>query len=216
MTTANPKWSFVTIVGEGDREKGAETGAAPPAGWASKTGIRGWIAKNWMTALISGIVVLILFIVILSIIIAAAAGAFSGATVTLTKVEATTCTGGTNKPNLLHATGSSSGDSTAEAVYLYWNATSNLCITTGKEDDNWPYIKGGSVSLGEGVPADVSKIEDDHLKLKFNDLWCPTYQRKANTDQLAPAGMSDTWPIVHITDAGALSLWVSGFQTCAR
>tara|TARA_X000001036_G_scaffold33877_3_gene27673 strand:- start:11003 stop:11623 length:621 start_codon:yes stop_codon:yes gene_type:complete len=206
MTTATPSWSFVTLVGDGDKTVATTDGAAGKA--LRKPGWLGWSRWVWI------LLILVVLGAIAAVVLVVVLG---GATITLTKVESTLCTtaGGTTYAHLVHAEGSSSGESTAHAVYLHWNVTGSTCASSPKlEDTAWPLYKGRHISEGEGIPKEAFKIEEDYLMVKWQGAWCYTYQCTADEDAKAPSCATEVWPLVYI-DGTALDKKDTKFGTCA-
>ena len=98
MTTATPSWSFVTLVGDGDKTVATTGGAARDDGNAfQKPWLCGWARWVWGLIILFVITAITLAIVLPIVLI--------GTEIKLTKVESTTCITGTTKAHLLHAAG---------------------------------------------------------------------------------------------------------------
>ncbi len=209
MTTATPSWSFVTLVGDGDKTIATTDGAAGKQ--LSKK--RGWFPTWGWILIILLVITAITLAIVLPIV-------FLGNEITLTKVESKLCTTGTTKPHLVNAAGSSNGGAEAHAVYLHWNTTAgaNTCASSPKlEDSARPVYKGRRISEGEGIPKDVFKTDEDYLMVKIGDDWCYTYQCEADTDPLAPKAecISAGWPLVHLDAEGKVTHRTDALVTCA-
>lgn len=207
MTTANQGWSFVTLVGEGDKGSKAPIGAqvTKPLQKVGYCGLKLWA---WLLIGIAVIVVVTVAIVVPIVVSNANSDSDSDApTSTLTLSHSPiTCSNASQTADytkVLRASGSSYHITSAvDTLYVKdpdgaGNGTCTTDFTT--YDTNWPPVTANS-SLVPALPDGVTATPtmwlgpDGYYYLRING--CIAYTYANNTASSPLEGISVYWPIL--------------------
>ena len=218
MTTATQGWSFVSVVGDGDRVVGESTDGKAVGATVS-------VVKKWSLKIkIFAVVVTVVSVVGISVGIAAGAGAFNSSsdssTITLSKVQSANCDQGTStKAQLLMITGSTNGQSSQMNVYFKFNVSGGMCLTTPAVNNTiWPIYTApanSQVTHETGVPSDTGSVDSEgYLRIVYQARSCPVYQYYGDYNSNVPLGANTLWPLAQFDPQGDLGHSTTILQSC--
>lgn len=217
MTTATQGWSFVSVVGDGDRVVGESTDGKAVGTVVSS--VKKWSLKVKIFAAI----VTVVSVVGISVGIAAGAGAFNSSsdssTITLSKVQSANCDQGTStKAQLLMITGSANGQSSQMPVYFKFNS-SGMCLTTPEVNSTiWPIYTApanSQVTHETGVASGTGSVDSEgYLRIVYQTQSCPVYQYYGDYNSNVPLGASTLWPLAQFDPQGDLGHSTTILQSC--